>query len=45
MRLSGTRSFDCTEITLLLGPDDSPLPLFDSTRLHVAHALDIALAK
>ncbi|MEU5853378.1 aspartate/glutamate racemase family protein [Saccharopolyspora shandongensis] len=35
----------CTEITLLLGPGDSPLPLFDSTRLHVAHALDIALAQ
>ncbi|MBF6507681.1 aspartate/glutamate racemase family protein [Nocardia farcinica] len=33
----------CTEITLLVGQQDSPLPLFDSTRLHVEHALDLAL--
>ena len=26
--------FGCTEIDLLVGPDDSPVPVFDTTRLH-----------
>lgn len=30
----------CTEITLLIGPQDSPLPLFDTTALHAAAAVD-----
>ncbi|NYI99141.1 aspartate racemase [Streptomonospora nanhaiensis] len=34
----------CTEITLLIGERDSPVPVFDSTRLHVEAALDLALA-
>ncbi|NRQ32206.1 aspartate/glutamate racemase family protein [Nonomuraea sp. NN258] len=34
----------CTEITLLVGPADSPVPVFDSTRIHVEHALTLALA-
>jgi aspartate racemase len=34
----------CTEITLLIGPADSPIPVFDSTRLHVEHAVDLALS-
>jgi aspartate racemase len=34
----------CTEIELLVGPDDSPVPTFPTTRLHVAAALDAALA-
>ncbi|GGS72087.1 aspartate racemase [Planobispora rosea] len=34
----------CTEITLLIGPEDSPVPVFDSTRLHVERAVDLALA-
>ncbi|MGH3658119.1 MAG: aspartate/glutamate racemase family protein, partial [Micromonosporaceae bacterium] len=34
----------CTEITLLIKPDDSPLPVFDSTRIHVETAVDLALA-
>jgi amino-acid racemase len=34
----------CTEITLLVGPDDSPIPVFDTTRLHAAAAVDLALA-
>lgn len=34
----------CTEISLLIGPDDSPLPLFDTTRLHAQAAVDFALA-
>lgn len=32
----------CTEITLLIGPADSPIPVFDSTALHVKHAVDFA---
>ncbi len=34
----------CTEIGLLLGQDSSPLPVFDTTLLHVEAALDWALA-
>jgi aspartate racemase len=33
----------CTEITLLIGPQHSPLPVFDSTEIHVQHTLDLAL--
>jgi aspartate racemase len=33
----------CTEITLLVGQDDSPVPVFDSTRIHVETAVDLAL--
>jgi amino-acid racemase len=33
----------CTEIDLLVGADDSPVPLFDTTRLHVRRAVDLAL--
>lgn len=29
----------CTEITMLVGPDDSAVPLFDTTRIHVERAL------
>lgn len=34
----------CTEIELLVGPEDSPVPLFPTTRLHVEAALRLALA-
>lgn len=34
----------CTEIMLLIGPDDSPVPLFDTTRLHAEAAVEAALA-
>lgn len=34
----------CTELALLLSQADSPLPLFDTTALHVQAALDVALA-
>ena len=34
----------CTEIPLLLGPEDSPLPLLDTTFLHAKAAMDFALA-
>lgn len=33
----------CTEITLLVGADDSPVPVFDTTALHAAAAVDAAL--
>jgi aspartate racemase len=34
----------CTEIGLLLDPDDSPLPLFDTTALHARSAALWALS-
>ena len=34
----------CTEIELLVGPEDAPVPVFDTTRLHVQKAVDLALA-
>jgi len=33
----------CTEIMLLIGPEDSPVPLFDTTAIHVQAALEAAL--
>ena len=33
----------CTEIELLVGPDDSPVPVFPTTRIHVEAAVDFAL--
>jgi aspartate racemase len=33
----------CTEIGLLIRPADSPLPVFDTTRLHAEAAVDYAL--
>ena len=35
----------CTEIDLLVGPQDSPVPLFDTTRLHAERAVELALAE
>lgn len=34
----------CTEITLLIGADDSAVPVFDTTALHADAAVDAALA-
>ncbi len=34
----------CTEIELLLGDDDVPVPYFPTTRLHATAAVDLALA-
>lgn len=34
----------CTEIELLVGAEDSPVPVFPTTQLHVDAALDAALA-
>lgn len=33
----------CTEISLLIGPADAPVPLFDTTAIHAAHAAHWAL--
>ncbi len=35
----------CTELMLVLNAADSAVPLFDTTRLHVEAAVDLALAK
>lgn len=35
----------CTEIGLLIGPADSPIPSFDTTRLHACAAVEWALAE
>ncbi|MGW8281653.1 MAG: aspartate/glutamate racemase family protein [Gemmatimonadota bacterium] len=34
----------CTEIGLLVGPDDASIPLFDSATIHARRAADLALA-
>jgi aspartate racemase len=34
----------CTEIELLVGPEDSPVPVFPTTRLHVEAAVALSLA-
>ena len=34
----------CTEIELLITAGDSPVPVFPTTQLHVAAAVDLALA-
>ena len=36
--------FGCTEVGLLLSPDDLDLPAFDTTALHARAALDFALS-
>jgi len=34
----------CTEIDLLVGTEDSPVPVFDTTRLHAEKAVELALS-
>ncbi|HSD80943.1 MAG TPA: aspartate/glutamate racemase family protein [Solirubrobacteraceae bacterium] len=34
----------CTELELLVRAEDSPVPLFDTTRLHAERAVDLALS-
>jgi aspartate racemase len=34
----------CTEIDLLVAPEDAPVPVFDTTRLHAERAVELALA-
>jgi aspartate racemase len=36
--------FGCTEIDLLVDQSDSPLPVFDTTRIHAEKAVDLALS-
>ena len=33
----------CTEISLLVQPEDSPVPLFDTTEIHARRAAEMAL--
>ena len=33
----------CTEIDLLVGEEDAPVPVFDTTRLHARRAVDLAI--
>ena len=33
----------CTEIELLVGPDEASVPTFDTTRLHAERAVELAL--
>jgi aspartate racemase len=42
-RGAGAILLGCTEIDLLVGPDDSEAPVFDTTRLHALAAVDLAL--
>ncbi len=35
----------CTEIGLLVGPGDAPIPIFDTTRIHAESAVERALAE
>jgi aspartate racemase len=35
----------CTEIDLLVGPQDSPVPVFDTTRLHAERAVALSLGR
>ena len=35
--------FGCTEIDLLVGPQDATVPVFDTTRLHAHRAVELAL--
>ncbi len=37
--------YGCTEIELLVGPEDSPVPTFPTTRLHAEASVDYALGK
>jgi aspartate racemase len=34
----------CTEIDLLVGQEDAPVPVFDTTRLHAERAVELAIA-
>ena len=35
----------CTEIDLLVGADDAPVPVFDTTRLHAERAVELSLVR
>lgn len=42
---AGAVILGCTEIALLIGPEDVSLPVFDTAELHVRSAVDFALGK
>jgi aspartate racemase len=46
MAKNGTQGviLGCTEIGLLIHPEDSPIPVFDTTTIHAMAAVDFALA-
>jgi aspartate racemase len=35
----------CTEIGLLIGDSDSPVPVFDTTKIHAVAAVEYALSE
>jgi aspartate racemase len=35
----------CTEIAMLLRPNDAPVPLFDTAEIHARHAVEWALGQ
>ncbi len=35
----------CTEIHMIVKPDDSPVPIFDTTRIHALKAVEMAIGK
>jgi len=41
--IDGLARNGCTEIDLLVGPEDASVPVFDTTRIHVDTATDWAL--
>ncbi|MFS3136369.1 aspartate/glutamate racemase family protein [Gluconacetobacter sacchari] len=47
LRRRGARAIilGCTEIMLLIGPDDSPVPLYDTTALHAEAAVTMSLGQ
>ena len=47
LRAAGAQAviLGCTEISLLIGPEDSPIPSFDTTWLHACAAVEWALGK
>jgi aspartate racemase len=36
--------YGCTEISLLVGPQDSAVPVFDTTAIHARHAAELAIS-
>lgn len=43
-RGAGAVILGCTEITMLIGDDDSPIPTYDTTALHARAAADFILS-
>jgi aspartate racemase len=35
----------CTEIPLLIGPEDTDIPLFNTTKIHAEKTVELALSK